>query len=163
MREKIEELMGALAHIRLRPGMYFSSEVPALQNFMYGFSIACAILGVDTGKEEAQLWSEHGWKLSNHHPVTILKEQGLSDDEISAEIFSVLILALQRKYGVSSEPVLEVHRVIREKTIKTQTALDNPTENSIYKTNEAIAKSARELVEHTLRAMEKLEKEMDRS
>jgi hypothetical protein len=160
MKEQLETLVEGLAHVRLRPYMYFSDESPTLRTFMDGFSLACALLGVDVNKETEEIWNERGWKDKYLHPITLMRKKGLSDDEINAEVFAVLILALQRKYDVSNEPVLKVHSSIRESLAKTQTTSENPSKKSIYST-EAAEKAARELVEHTLRAMDTLEKEMD--
>ena len=116
-------------------------------------------LPVGEGEGE-DIWNERGWKDKYLRPITLMREKGVSDDEINAEVFAVLILALQRKYDISSEPVLKVHSSIREKIMKAQTTSENPSKKRIYST-EAAEKAARELVEHTLHAMDNLEKEMD--
>ncbi len=92
------KLLKGLDHVRQRPGMYFSSEVPAVVNFIEGFRLACALLGSVANYDAIykQVIEERGWKWSSQPIWTQMKERGLNDDAIIAELFDIQMMLWQR-------------------------------------------------------------------
>jgi len=147
-KERLEVLIGALAHVRLRPGMYFSDDVPAVMTFVHGFEFACHMFGVELEPEYSEIWKGRGWKRSNLNPIHEMQRAGIPLPDIASEAFAVLILTIQRKYGISADPILKLHQDMRERS---QSWMDS---------NKAKDDHHRERIERDLQAMEQLEQEM---
>jgi hypothetical protein len=112
-KEDLEKLLGVLTHMRLRPGMYFSSDMPGVYTYLNGFKTACHLLGVDISINESVIWSERGWKTGPLHPIKQMQEKGMSEAKITEELLTSLILTLVRSYSLSTQPVLEIHDWVR--------------------------------------------------
>jgi hypothetical protein len=97
-KEQLEEILGLLAHIRLRPGMWIGSKDEyALRAFTTGFSLASSLLGIDLVKTQEEVWQERGWILEGSMDyIHLMKETGLSNDEITLENFTVMLLYIKR-------------------------------------------------------------------
>jgi hypothetical protein len=159
-KEQLDSLVSVLAHMRLRPGMYFSNTVPAIQNYLHGFQTACTLLGFDIWKDEQEIWAERGWKISALHPINQMRDKGMSDDEIAAEVFAMLILHLRRKYNISDESVLKVHKHIRDLTEKSHLDAGNSDENNIHKKHSEFSERHHKQIEQTTAAMDTLEQDI---
>ncbi len=159
-KEQLENLVSVLSHIRLRPGMYFSNFAPAIHNYLHGFQAACTLLGFDIWNGQQEIWAERGWKISALHPISQMQEKGMTDDEIAAEVFGMMLLHLRSKYNISDEAVLKIHRDIREKTEKSRLDLDNPKKDDYYEKHPRSAEQIRKQLEHTLAALDSLEHDM---
>jgi hypothetical protein len=85
--EQQVKILKGLMHIRKRPGMYFSSEAPAVANFIDGFRVACALLGsvAEYDAVYKQVIKEHGWEWSSTALWTQMKARGLDDEAMITE------------------------------------------------------------------------------
>jgi hypothetical protein len=124
-KEKLENMVGALAHIRLRPQMYAGSrEIDVVHSFLNGFYFAFSFWGLTINETENQFMRERGWIISSGGLVAVMKEKGLSNQEMTDEMFTILILALVRQYELSIKPILKVHAEIRERAEKMLSRVD---------------------------------------
>jgi len=156
-KEQIEALLTSLAHMRMRPQMYFSNDMPAIQNWLYGFEAACRLFDIRIWDERGKIWSERGWDNGAMHPIQKMTEKGLTEDEVIIEVFTVLILAVQRKYGVGEEVIAKFHREMRNNTEKTLQEVADPKGEFNIRISEAVAQSTRELAEQTLKKLDLIE------
>ncbi|MEO8608297.1 MAG: hypothetical protein ABI690_10465 [Chloroflexota bacterium] len=157
-KAQVESLLTTLVHIRIRPQMYFSNDVPAVQNWLYGFEAACRLFDVRIWDEAWKIYDERGWDNGAMHPVQKMIEKGLSEDEVILEVFSVLILALQRKYPFGEEIVVKFHEEMRQNIEKTRQEIANPKgEFNVYR-NEAVAQAERDRIEQTLKKLDSIER-----
>lgn len=119
-KKQLENMLGLLAHIRLRPGMWIgSTTVPALLAFTSGFSIASSLLGINIEKDREQIWAERGWETGRPTtPVREMEERGWSEQQIIQEIILMMMLNIQRQYHLTGEKVLEAHNQIRQNIIE---------------------------------------------
>ena len=117
-----EEIAAALAHVRLFPGMYFStSDLSHVQVFATGFILACRMSELDITEHENEIWAERGWKAyDSRERISKMKEARMLEKQIIAEWLGVLILSLQRTYNISAEQVLEIHKGVRERSTNQQ-------------------------------------------
>ena len=84
-------LLEGLEHIRKRPLMYFSNDVPAVVNFLEGFKTACLMLnaGFDYKTIYEQVAQERGWKNSPQGIWRQMQERGMNDAEVIAELLAI--------------------------------------------------------------------------
>jgi hypothetical protein len=114
-KEQLEDMLGVLAHVRLRPGMWIGSiDESALRAFTTGFWLAANLLGTYINKEVEVIWTERGWKKEGSMDyIHLLTDSGMSNDEVALEVFTVLILQIQRQYELTGNKVLETHSQMR--------------------------------------------------
>ena len=115
-KEQLEDMLGLLAHIRIRPGMWIGSKDEyALRAFTTGFSLAASLLGVHLVKTQEEVWQERGWiREGSMDYIHLLKESGMSNDEIALENFTVMMVYIKRHYQLTGETVLETHNQMRQ-------------------------------------------------
>jgi hypothetical protein len=114
-----EGTVEALTHARLRPQMWFAAgDAPAIMNFRVGLIFGLGKAGLDIQAEETKIAAERGWEIRAAHPLREMQEKGMSEAEINVEVFTILILAIQRLYGISAEPILKTHTSMRERAEK---------------------------------------------
>ena len=132
-KDQLETLLAAIAHVRLRPGMYWGTiNTATLTAFVAGLRSTAHVLGIEVDRFERQLWAERGWQpISTQSVIHVMKNSGVSDEEIVFEQLAVLILSLQQTYDLSGEKVLEIHSGIRQRdeNIQTIAAIDNLEES----------------------------------
>jgi hypothetical protein len=158
-KKDLEKILGVLTHMRLRPGMYFSSDMPGVYAYLNGFKTACHLLGVDISKNESVIWSERGWEAGALHPIKQMQEKGMSEAEITEELLTSLILALVRSYSISTQPVLDVHNRLQD-YIEEQENQIKSGEDKEFKLPPAIVQSDIERWKKALPVMERLEKDL---
>lgn len=142
-KEQLEKVVAALTHIRLRPGMYFANQ--GVADFVRGFETACNLMGFNIFDNQQQIWRERGWAVSNQHPIYEMRAKQMDEDDIVEEIFAMLILNIQRTYGISAKPVLEIHDHIRQLITTRPSTIDERIHQQRQR---------------TLKAMDALEKDM---
>jgi hypothetical protein len=88
---KRNPLMERLDHIRKRPLMYFSDQVPAVVNFLEGFTTAWVMLYPvsDFYSIREQVIREHGWEQSATPIWQQMKERGMDDAAIIDEMLAI--------------------------------------------------------------------------
>lgn len=88
---KQNPLLAGWEHIRKRPLMYFSNDVPAVVNFLEGFKTACLVLNPAFDYETIyqQVIREHGLEDSSQAIWRQLQERGLSDEEVISEMLAI--------------------------------------------------------------------------
>ncbi len=86
-----KQLLDGLAHIRKRPLMYFSNQVPAVVNFIEGFKTACLLLEPASNYHAIyqQVIQERGWKLSAQAIWDQMQERGMDDQAVIAELLEI--------------------------------------------------------------------------
>lgn len=89
--ENQNALFAGWEHIRKRPLMYFSNDVPAVINFLEGFKTACLMLNpaFDYKAIYEQVIQEHGWKDSPQGIWHQMQERGMNDAEVIAELLTI--------------------------------------------------------------------------
>ena len=93
--EQLENLVSVLAHTRLRPQMYTGSKnIEVVRGFLSGFYFVFSFMGFTTNETENQIARERGWIISSGGLIAVMTERGLSDKEMTTELFTILILAL---------------------------------------------------------------------
>ncbi len=142
-----EGTLEALAHVRLRPQMWFASDEPAIMNFRLGLIFGLGKAGIDIQDEEMKIAAERGWEIRAAHPMRGMQEKGMSEAEINVEVFTILILAIQRLYGISAEPILRTH-----------TSMRNRAEKALQ--SNSAGQETRTRLEYELEIMSKLEKDL---
>ncbi|MBZ0286158.1 MAG: hypothetical protein K8I30_00985 [Anaerolineae bacterium] len=139
-KEQLEHMLGMLAHIRLRPGMYMgSTDAVALRAFVSGFFVAANSLGTHISRVDYAIWKERGWETDR--PVDAIhqmQDKGWTEDEIILETFTMMILGNKRLYNLTGTKVIETHNLIRQN----------------------ISNSGREISPELAQQMENLEKEL---
>jgi hypothetical protein len=97
-KEQQTKILKGLAHVRKRPGMYFSSGVPAVVNFIEGFRVACQLLGEieDYDTIYNQIVVERGWEWSSQAIWIQMNERGLDDSAIIAELLDIQLAVWER-------------------------------------------------------------------
>lgn len=88
---KQNSILEALEHVRKRPLMYFSDDVPAVVNFLAGFSLAWLTLNPESDfyAIREQIISEHGWEHSAAHIWRQMQEQGMDDAAVVDELLAI--------------------------------------------------------------------------
>ncbi len=162
-KEQIEGLLTSFAHMRMRPQMYFSNDLPTVQNWLYGFEAACRLFDIRVLDDVWKIWHERGWSNGAMSGVPQMVKKGLSEDEIILEVFTILIIAVQRKYQIGDEALAKFHREMRQHAQKALQEIENPTTEINFYRNETMTRSAREQVERTLKKLDAIENEIDRS
>lgn len=157
---RIESLIETLAYSRVRPGSYFIKDFPVLATWLDGFLYACRTLGFEHEPEYTNIWREKGRNLDPHGPIYELQQAGMTAEQITAEVLGVLLLAFQRKYVISAEPILRTHRTIRHSLKGTLASLEKPLGLSSEAAERHHQESTRQRIEHELWAIEKLEADM---
>lgn len=93
------EVLELLEHVRSRKEMYFEHvTVEAVENFVTGFVVACVAaeipLNWGTWHSSAE---ERGWEtVATKTCSTVMRERGLSENEIVEELFEILLAAVRR-------------------------------------------------------------------
>lgn len=131
-----EGTVEALAHVRLRPRMWFANDEPAIMNFRLGLIFGLGKAGMDIQDEEMKIAAERGWEIRAAHPMREMQEKGMSEAEINAEVITILILAIQRLYKISDKPILKTHNSQRERNEKA--LKENRIDKSQYESDLAI-------------------------
>jgi hypothetical protein len=116
-KEQLENMLGVLAHIRLRPTMWIGSkDTKALMAFVTGFAIAANLLGVDIEKGREAIWAERGWDTHRSTtPVIEMGEKGWSQDAIISETILMLMINIRRRYDLTGRKILEMHDEIQQR------------------------------------------------
>lgn len=88
---KPNALLEGLAHIRKRPLMYFSDQVPAVVNFLEGFKTACLMMNplFDYDSVYRVVLHERNWEYSAVPIWQQMQERGMDDAEIIAELLTI--------------------------------------------------------------------------
>lgn len=161
-KEDWEGTIEALAHVRLRPQMWFASDTLAIMNFRLGLIFGLGTFGIDIQNEEMKVAADRGWEITAMHPIREMQEKGMSEAEINVEVITMLILAIQRLYGVSNDPILKTHAKMRDALLHTQLDMQNlnPNELNVYN-NPAVADFTRTRHEVLTQLLDKIEKEME--
>ncbi len=156
-----EGTVEALAHARLRPQMWFANDALAIMNFRLGLIFGLGVAGIDIQNEEMKIAAERGWKITAMHPIREMQEKGISESEINVEVLTMLILAIQRLFDISNEPILKTHKTMRDGILKTQNELKNinPNKLNVYN-NPAVAENTRSRNEAMAQLLDKIEREM---
>ncbi len=89
--EKKNSLLAGWEHIRRRPLMYFSNDVPAVVNFLAGLRTACLLLNPAFDYETIynQIIQERGWKNASQGIWRQMQERGMNDSEMIAELLAI--------------------------------------------------------------------------
>lgn len=84
-------ILEALEHIRKRPLMYFSNDVPAVVNFLEGFTTACLLLKPvsDYNASYQTVIEARGWEYSAMPVWRQMKEQGMADATVVDELLAI--------------------------------------------------------------------------
>jgi hypothetical protein len=156
-----EGTVEALAHARLRPQMWFASDMLAIMNFRLGLIFGLGTFGIDIQNEEMRVAAERGWKVNAHHPIRDMQEKGMSEAEINVEMITMLILAIQRLFHISDEPILKTHAKMRDSILHTQNDMQNTKsdELSVYN-NPAVVDLTRSRNEVMTQLLDRIEREM---
>jgi hypothetical protein len=104
IKEQQENILRVLEHMRKRPGMYFSSEVPTVVTFFDGFKMACVILNpeldFDTLFKDVIL--NRGWEHSAQAVWRQMQERGFSDEAVIDEMIAIYT-AVWEKVSVQAD------------------------------------------------------------
>ena len=93
----VEKAIEQLATIRERPGMYFAVSVESAEDFLTGFRTALTIAGVPLSRESHRTsFERRGWAWTALRAIPSMRERGLSDDQIVAELIDALIDELRQ-------------------------------------------------------------------
>ena len=93
------EILDLLEHVRTRKEMYLEHvTVEAVENFVTGFVVACVASEIPLNWET---WSssadERGWQcVTTKRHSAMMREHGLSEDEIVEELFQILFATVRR-------------------------------------------------------------------
>ncbi len=90
-RRQRENVLKVLDHVRKRPQMYISSEVPAVANFLEGFKLAYVLLNRAAEFEAiyVQVIQSRGWVQSSQAVWRQMQERGFDDEAIIAELLAI--------------------------------------------------------------------------
>jgi hypothetical protein len=115
-KEQLENMLGILEHIRLRPGMWIgSTTIPALQAFTSGFSVAAQLLGINIEQGREQIWAERGWEIDRPvTPVREMQERGWSENAIISETILMMMINIRRRFDLTGKRIFEMHDEIRQ-------------------------------------------------
>lgn len=87
-----DNLLELLKHIRKRPGMYFTDDMAAIDNFISGFDAAIRIFFDHSNTPAIYLSLLRERKLEpNRSPYQQLRERGFNHDDAIYEYVSLLI------------------------------------------------------------------------
>lgn len=94
----ITEMLFAIEHISKRPRMYVGRGIPETQVFLDGFRTAINLAFPNLGFDQTHLEvrKEHGWWHSTTPAWELMKQQGLSDDEIMQKLLDMHFEAWKR-------------------------------------------------------------------
>lgn len=80
-----------MEHMRKRPGMYFSSNVPAVVTFLQGFEMAFRLMNPDTNYDaiHKEIVLSRGWEYSAQPVWHQMQERGFDGEAIKAEMLAI--------------------------------------------------------------------------
>lgn len=87
----LDELLQLLEGLAKRPSMYVNPvEVATVQSYLHGLEAGCSMAGLRVSREAyAEAAKARGWKLRAMGIVWQMREQGLVEGEIIAELIAV--------------------------------------------------------------------------
>lgn len=87
-REGFHQVM---EHMRKRPNMYFSSDVPAVVTFLQGFDMAFRLMNAEVNFEVVQkeVILSRGWEYSAQPVWHQMQERGVDNEAIKAEMLAI--------------------------------------------------------------------------
>lgn len=94
-----KEVLDLLDHVRSRKDMYFEHvTAESVENFVTGFVVACLVAEIPLTWETWYSAADgRGWQsVATKRPSTVMRERGLSEDEIVEELFEILFAAVRR-------------------------------------------------------------------
>lgn len=88
----------ALDHLQKRPRMYFSSDAPAVANWLEGFKFAFLLLtpAPDFYEIFNEVVAARGWEHSPQAVWGQMQERGWDEDAINAEMLAIYNEVLER-------------------------------------------------------------------
>jgi hypothetical protein len=89
--EQKENMLKILEHIRKRPYMYFSTDVPAVATFLDGFKLAYSILNPDADFNAVFIQEilKRGWNHSAQAVWHQMRERGFDDEAMITELLAI--------------------------------------------------------------------------
>ena len=96
-KEQIEGIIQVLEHAQSRPGMYFVSKNPELAfTFLNALHIGISITARDWWDQYKHhrdaVWIKHGFEhIGANHPCFVMIRQGMENDAIIRELFTLEI------------------------------------------------------------------------
>jgi hypothetical protein len=108
IKEQHENIVRVLEHIRKRPGMYFSSEVPTVVTFLDGFKTACVILDpeLDFDALFKHVILNRGWEHGAQAVWSQMRERGFSEEAVVDEMIAIYTAVWEKIAIQADQPSL---------------------------------------------------------
>jgi len=108
IKEQQENIVRVLEHMRKRPGMYFSSEVPTVATFLDGFKTACILLNPDLNFDNLfkEVILDRGWENSAQAVWRQMQERGFKDEAIIDEMIAIYTAVWEKIAVQADQPSL---------------------------------------------------------
>jgi hypothetical protein len=94
-----DNFLKVLEHLRKRPLMYFSSDAPAVANFLEGFTMAFLMSNPTTAfyQVRQEVIEERSWDGKSTQAVWHqMQERGYDDEAIITEMLAIYSIVLER-------------------------------------------------------------------
>jgi hypothetical protein len=104
-REQINSLIETLEAVREKPMLFVGADLGAVMHFLNGFDFGASVLevGVEFRENFDKVLKERGWSVTPSL-VHLLKENGLNQAEIAAELTTIHIETWRNILGGLEEP-----------------------------------------------------------
>ncbi len=96
--DSLDKLPQMLEIVLKAPRMFFGDEMPSVFNFVEGLRFMYSELDVSDAYYDTfnMVIKERGWRFSAHHPFVEMRERGMSEQEITAEVLTIEIEVWKR-------------------------------------------------------------------
>jgi hypothetical protein len=101
------QILTILEHVRKRPGMYFSDQVPAVANFLNGFVLACSLFEETLRDNSAyhRALVARGWEITSTGVWVQMAERGYDE----AAIIQEMLIIYEATFAHAPDALAELH------------------------------------------------------